>query len=216
MWHTTWQSHSLVMPSARRSFKASPHKDAMLIPVKTQTLLFQCKPPFCLAQAGSRVLFSQPFHLFHRFSPSSAQLSPRSNPQPLMPMSSFLPFPPVMTVFCFGRGLPSASMPKLRDLDMAWTLGFGRRIWTWSPKLYLLKVTRCHKRTELHSAIYLWEAHLRRLPADNFGHIEIFPHWVLFSSGVILLVLNDCTVYSIGISFLGEFYYGAQHMEIWV
>lgn len=58
---------------------------------QTQTLLFGPKPPFYLARAGSRVLFSQPFHLFHR---SFSQLSPRSNPQPLMPMSSFLPFSP--------------------------------------------------------------------------------------------------------------------------
>lgn len=58
---------------------------------QTQTLLFGPKPPFYLARAGSRVLFSQPFHLFHR---SFSQLSPQSNPQPLMPMSSFLPFSP--------------------------------------------------------------------------------------------------------------------------
>lgn len=212
MWHKLTDPQ-LVVPSARGSFKASPHKDAILIPVKLKTLLFGPKPPFYLARAGSRVLFSQPFHLFHHFSPSFSQLSPRSNPQPLMPMSSFLPFSP-----CNDRILlltRAAKHLNAKTQGSRHGLNFG--IWpaqsNLKSKLHFLKVTRTHKGQNC----MLWFTCERRIYGD-YQQIKLWSHqnvsilysWVPFSSGVILLVLNDCTVYTIGISFLGDFYYGAH------
>lgn len=61
---------------------------------------------------------------------------------------------------------------------------------------------RTGRRDFLSSAFAVYEDY-QEIKLQSHQNVSMLYLWVPFSSGVILLVLNDSTVYTIGISFLG-------------
>lgn len=128
----------------RRSFKAPPHKDATLIPVKLKLSSLGLNHPF-IWHGLDLVCYFLSLFIFSTASPSFSQLSPRSNPQPLMPMSSFLPFSPrndrILLLTQAAKHLNAKTQGSRHGLY----LGIWPAHLNLKSDLYFRKVTRAHK-----------------------------------------------------------------------